>query len=79
MGDRVCVKVAAAETKTSGGILLPTDAQRKPTSGAQAESRPLRRGGGRPAPLLPARPRAAPRRGISLGAARLTQRRQATW
>ena len=34
VGDRVCVKVAKAETKTAGGILLPTDAQRKPTSGA---------------------------------------------
>lgn len=33
IGDRVCVKVAAAETKTSGGILLPSDSQRKPTSG----------------------------------------------
>jgi len=34
VGDRVCVKVASAEEKTTGGILLPTEAQRKPTSGA---------------------------------------------
>ena len=33
IGDRVCVKVAVAETKTAGGILLPSEAQRKPTSG----------------------------------------------
>ena len=37
IGDRVCVKVAKAETKTAGGILLPTDAQRKPTSGARSQ------------------------------------------
>lgn len=33
LGERVVVKVAAAETKTTGGILLPTDAQRRPTTG----------------------------------------------
>lgn len=32
-GDRVLVKVAAEETKTRGGILLPTSAIKKPTSG----------------------------------------------
>ncbi len=33
-GDRVLVKVAEEETKTRGGILLPTSAVKKPTSGA---------------------------------------------
>lgn len=33
VGEKVVVKVAAAETKTTGGILLPNEAQRKPTSG----------------------------------------------
>lgn len=32
-GDRVLVKVAEEETKTRGGILLPTTAVKKPTSG----------------------------------------------
>lgn len=32
-GDRILVKAAPAEVKTRGGILLPTSAQRKPTSG----------------------------------------------
>lgn len=32
-GDRVLVKVAEEETKTRGGILLPTSAIKKPTSG----------------------------------------------
>lgn len=32
-GDRVLVKVAEEETKTRGGILLPTSAVKKPTSG----------------------------------------------
>ena len=33
-GDLVLAKVAEAEEATTGGILLPTSAQRKPTSGA---------------------------------------------
>ena len=33
-GDRVLVKVAEQEVKTRGGILLPTSAQKRPTSGA---------------------------------------------
>lgn len=32
-GDLVLAKVAEAEEATAGGILLPTQAQRKPTSG----------------------------------------------
>ncbi len=32
-GDRVLVKVGQEETKTRGGILLPTSAIKKPTSG----------------------------------------------
>lgn len=32
-GDRVLVKVAQQEEKTRGGILLPTSAQKRPTSG----------------------------------------------
>jgi chaperonin GroES len=35
-GDLVLAKVAEAEEATTGGILLPTSAQRKPTSGARA-------------------------------------------
>ena len=34
MGDKVLIKVAEAETKTRGGILLAESSQRKPTSGA---------------------------------------------
>jgi hypothetical protein len=34
LADRVLVKIAAAETKTTGGIILAESAQRKPTSGA---------------------------------------------
>lgn len=33
-GDLVLAKVAEAEDKTIGGVLLPDTAQRKPTSGA---------------------------------------------
>jgi co-chaperonin GroES (HSP10) len=33
-GDLVLVEVAEAEAKTTGGVLLPTAAQKKPTSGA---------------------------------------------
>ena len=33
-GDLVLAKVADAEEKTTGGILLPTASQKKPTSGA---------------------------------------------
>lgn len=33
IGQRVVVRVAAAETKTTGGIILPSEAQRKPTTG----------------------------------------------
>lgn len=32
-GDLVLCKVAEAEQKTTGGIMLPTQAQRRPTSG----------------------------------------------
>ena len=32
-GDLVLTKVADAEEKTTGGILLPTASQKKPTSG----------------------------------------------
>jgi co-chaperonin GroES (HSP10) len=32
-GDRVLVKAAPAEIKTKGGILIPTQAQKKPTLG----------------------------------------------
>jgi len=32
-GDRVLVKIAEQEVKTRGGILLPTSAQKRPTSG----------------------------------------------
>ena len=32
-GDLVLAKVADAEEKTTGGILLPTASQKKPTSG----------------------------------------------
>jgi chaperonin GroES len=35
-GDLVLAKVAEAEEKTTGGILLPDSAQQKPTSGAAA-------------------------------------------
>jgi chaperonin GroES len=34
VGTQVLVKVAEAETKTAGGILLAESSQRKPTSGA---------------------------------------------
>ena len=34
--DLVLAKVAEAEDKTTGGILLPDSAQQKPTSGAAA-------------------------------------------
>ena len=33
-GDLVLCKTAEAEEKTTGGILLPAAAQKKPTSGA---------------------------------------------
>lgn len=33
MGDRVLVKISAAEEKTTGGILLPSTAQSKPQGG----------------------------------------------
>ncbi|KAI7734840.1 hypothetical protein M8C21_030682 [Ambrosia artemisiifolia] len=33
LGDRVLVKISAAEEKTSGGILLPSTAQSKPQGG----------------------------------------------
>lgn len=33
IGERIVVKVGAAETKTTGGILLPAESQRRPTSG----------------------------------------------
>lgn len=33
LGDRVLVKIKAAEEKTVGGILLPTSAQTKPQGG----------------------------------------------
>jgi chaperonin GroES len=33
LGDRVLVKVAAAEEKTAGGILLPDNAKEKPQVG----------------------------------------------
>lgn len=33
-GDLVLVEVAAAETASTGGVLLPGSAQKKPTSGA---------------------------------------------
>ena len=33
-GDLVLAKVAEAEDKTLGGVLLPDSAQKKPTSGA---------------------------------------------
>lgn len=36
-GDLVLVEVAAAETASTGGVLLPGSAQKKPTSGASAE------------------------------------------
>ncbi len=32
-GDLVLAKVAEAEEKTTGGVLLPTSAQKAPTSG----------------------------------------------
>lgn len=35
-GDLVLVEVAKAETKTTGGVLLPSSAQKKPTSGGDA-------------------------------------------
>ncbi len=35
-GDLVLVEVAKAETKTTGGVLLPSSAQKKPTSGGHA-------------------------------------------
>ncbi len=34
MGDRVLVKVGKQESKTAGGLLLPSAAQTKPTAGA---------------------------------------------
>ena len=34
-GDLVLIATADAEEKTTGGVLLPTTAQRKPTSGAR--------------------------------------------
>lgn len=33
VGDRVFVKIDKEEDKTTGGILLPTSAQKKPTQG----------------------------------------------
>lgn len=33
VGDRVLVKAEEAESKTVGGILLPSSAQKRPTSG----------------------------------------------
>ena len=33
VGDRVLVKVDVSEAKSTGGILLPTSAQKKPTQG----------------------------------------------
>lgn len=41
VGDRVFVKVDKEESKTAGGVLLPTNAQKKPTAGevvAQGET-----------------------------------------
>jgi hypothetical protein len=38
-GDRVLVKIAEAEKKTAGGIILAESAQRKPTSGTFARHR----------------------------------------
>ena len=40
-GDLVLAKVAEAEDKTTGGILLPDSAQQKPTSGVHAIHVPL--------------------------------------
>ena len=37
-GDLVLIATAEAEDKTTGGVLLPATAQRKPTSGAQSPS-----------------------------------------
>ena len=37
-GDLVLVEVAEAEAKTTGGVLLPTAAQKKPTSGANSSA-----------------------------------------
>jgi chaperonin GroES len=34
VGDRVLVKLDKEETKSVGGVLLPTAAQSKPTAGA---------------------------------------------
>jgi chaperonin GroES len=34
VGDRVLVKVAKQESKTAGGLLLPSASQTKPTAGA---------------------------------------------
>ncbi len=34
-GDLVLAKIAEVEEKTTGGILLPTSAQKRPTSGKQ--------------------------------------------
>jgi chaperonin GroES len=34
VGDRVLVKVDKQESKTAGGLLLPSAAQTKPTAGA---------------------------------------------
>ena len=38
-GDLVLAKVAEMEEKTSGGILLPSSAQKRPTSGARRGGR----------------------------------------
>ena len=37
-GDLVLCKVADAEDKTTGGVLLPESAQKKPTSGKDDET-----------------------------------------
>lgn len=42
VGTQVLVKVAEAETKTAGGILLAESSQRKPTSGAYPPKRKSR-------------------------------------
>ncbi len=43
LGDRVFIKVSAAEEKTAGGILLPDNAKEKPQVGEVAAAGPGKR------------------------------------
>ena len=56
LGDRVLIKQAAAEDKTSGGVLLTAEAAEKPTFGTVVAVGPGRKAEGEGADAAPAAP-----------------------